>query len=165
LRESGQISLSSDDTTVDTALSESNSEETVLTPIWAPRVSNNPVVGTIFITPTNNFNSVTTEDGSTLVSVDTTSVGHEVGVDGEASFDGSVLEDVSLDRSRVRELNDGSLGSVIIFNGSTISALSEIFALNGLSTIVRSIWEAAVSDETIADEEPPENKGVPPLHP
>jgi hypothetical protein len=159
LGKSGQVSLSSDDTTVDTALAESDSEETVFTPSWAPRVGNDPVVGTIFVTPTDDLDGMTTEDRSTLVGIDTTSVGHEIRVDGETSFDGAVLEDVGLDGGGVGELNNGSLNGMVVLDGGTISALSEILALDGLSTVVRSIREAAVGDETITDDEPPGEQG------
>jgi hypothetical protein len=65
------------------------------------------------------------------------------------------LLDVGLDGGGVRELDDGSLNSMVVLDGSTISALSEVLALDGLSTVVRGIREAAVSDETIADDEIP----------
>jgi hypothetical protein len=147
--------LSSNDTTVNTALAESDSEETVFTPRSTPRVGDDPEVGAIFVTPTDDLDGMTTESRSTLVSVDTTRVGHEILVDGETSFNGAVLLDVGLDRGGVRELDDGSLNSVVVLDGSTIITLSEVLALDGLSTVVRSIREAAVSDETIADDEIP----------
>jgi len=159
LGKSGQVSLSSDDTTVDTALAESDSEETVFTPIRTPRVGNNPEVGTVFVTPTDDLDGMTTESFTALVSVDTTSVRHEVLVDSETSFNRAVLLDVGLDGGGVRELDDGSLNSVVVLNSRTISALSEVLALDGLSTVVRSIGEAAVGDETITDDEPPGEQG------
>jgi hypothetical protein len=155
----GNISLSSNDTSVDTALAESDSEETVFTPSSVPRVGNDPVVDTIFVTPTNDLDGVTTESRSGLMSVDTTSIRHEILVDGEASFNGSVLDDVGLNGSGVRELNNGSLNGVVVLEGGAISALGNILALDGLSTVVRSVGEAAVSEETIADEEPPGEQG------
>ena len=159
LGKSGQVSLSSDDTTVDTALAESDSEETVFTPIRTPRVGNNPEVGTVFVTPTDDLDGMATESFTALMSIDTTSVRHEILVDSETSFNRAVLLDVGLDGGGVRELDDGSLNSVVVLNSRTISALSEVLALDGLSTVVRSIGEAAVSDETIADEEPPGEQG------
>jgi hypothetical protein len=159
LGESAQISLSSNDTSVDTAFTESDSEETVFTPSWAPRVGDDPVVGTIFVTPTDDLDGMTTESRSTLVSIDTTSIRHEILVDGETSFDGSVLEDVGLDGGGVRELHNRSLNSVVVLDGGTISTLGEVLALDGLSTVGRSVWEAAISDETVADDEPPGEEG------
>jgi hypothetical protein len=159
LGELGNISLSSNNAGVDTALAESNSEETVFTPSWAPRVGDDPVVGTVFVTPTDDLDGVTTESRSGLMSVDTTSIGHEILVDGEASFDGSILEDVGLDGSGVRELNNGSLRGMVVLEGRAISATGNILALDGLSTVGRSIGEAAVSEETVADEEPPGEQG------
>jgi len=155
----GDISLSSNDTRVDTAFAESDSEETVFTPRSAPRVGNDPVVGTVFVTPTDDLDGVTTESRSGLMSVDTTRIRHEILVDGEASFDGSVLEDAGLDGSGIRELNNGSLSGVVVLEGRAISALGNILALDGLSAVVRSIGEAAVSEETITDEEPPGEQG------
>jgi hypothetical protein len=140
-------------------LAESDSEETVFTPRSTPRVGDDPEVGTIFVTPTDDLDGMTTESRSTSVSIDTTSVGHEILVDGETSFNGAVLLDIGLDGGGVRELDDGSLNSVVVLDGGTISALGEFLALDGLSSVVRSIREAAVSDETIADDEIPGEQG------
>jgi len=151
--------LAGDDTTVDTAFTEGDSEETVFTPSWAPRVGDDPVVGAIFVTPADDLDGVTTESSSTLVSVDTTRVGHEIRVDGEASFNGSVLDDVGLDGGGIRELNGRSLNGVVLLDGGTISTFGELLALDGVSTVIRSVGEAAVSGETIGGEEPPGEEG------
>jgi len=97
----GQVSLASNNTAVNSALTKGNSEETVFTPSSIPGVSNDPIVGAVFVTPTSDLDGVATENRSTCVSIDTTSVGNEIGVDGETGFDGAVLENVGLDGSRV----------------------------------------------------------------
>jgi len=56
-------------------------------------------------------------------------------------------------------LDYGTLGGVVVLDCGTISAFSEILALDGLSTVVRSIRKAAISDQTVADEEPPGEQG------
>jgi len=136
LHSSFDVSLTNNNTAINTALTPCNLEETVQTPSWAPRVSNKPIVGAIFITPTNDLDGMTTQSAAASMSVDTTSVVHEVLVDSESSFDRTILENVSLDGSWVRELNSGVFNTVVLLDGGTISTLSEALAGDGLSTVV-----------------------------
>eukprot|EP01015_Nassula_variabilis_P020802 TRINITY_DN3640_c0_g1_i2.p1 TRINITY_DN3640_c0_g1~~TRINITY_DN3640_c0_g1_i2.p1 ORF type:complete len:147 (+),score=83.20 TRINITY_DN3640_c0_g1_i2:66-506(+) len=50
-----------------------DSEETLLSPIITPRVSGNPIAGKIFLTPTNNLDSMQIKESTLSVAVDTTS--------------------------------------------------------------------------------------------
>jgi len=97
----GQVSFTSNNTAVNSALTKGNLEETVFTPSSVPGVSNDPIVGAVFVTPTSDLDGMATKSSSSLMSIDTTSVSHEIGVDGETGFDGAVLDNVSLDGSRV----------------------------------------------------------------
>jgi len=101
LRLLAEVRLSSDSIRVDTTLSESNSEESFLTPVFTPRVGDDPVFNTIFFTPTNNLDGVSTQKLSTSVGVDTSSVVHEIFINFESSVNRTVLHEVSLDRSGV----------------------------------------------------------------
>jgi hypothetical protein len=100
---------------------------------------------------------MSTEFTSTGVCVDTTLVIHEVLVDSHSSFNWTVLHKVSLDRSGVVERSRGL--AVVLLEGGAISAGSEILALDGLSSVVRSIGEASISDETVSADEPPGEEG------
>lgn len=149
--------MSSNTGAIDTALAPCNSEETVFTPAWAPRVGDDPVVGAVFVTPTSDLDSVTAQFTSTGVSVDTTLVIHEVLVDSHGSLNRAVLDKVGLDGSGVVEGGRGL--AVVLLEGGAILAGSEVLALEWVGTVVGFVGEAAVSDETVSADEPPGEEG------
>ena len=83
-------------------VSSSDFEESFISPSLVPAVSNQPVRSTWFNSPTNNFNSMTSQSWASSVAVNSTLVGQEIVVDGEGSFNGSVSHDFSLDFSNLR---------------------------------------------------------------
>ena len=71
-------------------------EVTLDTPGVVPGVTDLPVLNTVLFTPTDEGDSVTTETGTRLVGVDTTSIVEEVRVDGERDRERTVLEKLLL---------------------------------------------------------------------
>lgn len=79
-------------------LSSEHLEQTLLTPIFIPRVSNKPIGSVIFSTPTNNLDRVTTFIFQLRVSdINTTAISEEIGRDLERSLNRTVLQNFSLD--------------------------------------------------------------------
>jgi hypothetical protein len=156
---SANIGSTSNALSVNSDFSEGNLEESVDTPGGVPGVSNNPVVGGSFLTPTNDLDGMTTEEGSRSVLIDTTLVVHEIFVDGESSFNRAVLDNVGLDSLGIGELDDGGLGGSISGGGLSISASREGVAL-GDSSVVRSIWPAGFSDESLSGNVQPGQRWV-----
>lgn len=72
---------------VNTALIESDSEETVFSPLGAPRVGDDPVVNTI----SDDFDGMSTKLLSSGVVIDSLLVVHEIFVNGETSLNWAIL--------------------------------------------------------------------------
>jgi len=66
---------------VDAAVTHQDLEGTLVAPCVVPRVDAQPVVITVFMTPADDFDGVTTERSSTLVLVDTRLVCKEIFID------------------------------------------------------------------------------------
>ena len=85
------------DLSVDSSFTLLDLEGSFVTPGVVPGVYSEPEVFTSFGSPSDEFDGVTSESLSRLVSVYTTLVGEEIFVDSESGGDSSVLEDVRLD--------------------------------------------------------------------
>jgi len=155
LLDSAHISLTSNTTAVETALSEGNLEETIVTPLLSPGVSGDPVVDTVFLAPTDNLDGMTTKTFAGNVLIDTRLVCLEVFVDDEGSLNGSVLEETHLDGLRVRKSNSAALLGVVVNLSRAISAGLELVALDGVRTVARLIRQALFSDGTDSFKELP----------
>ena len=94
------ISFSSISVFIKHTFSEFNSEESILSPFRSPRVLGNPVFSSVFNSPSDNLDGMSSESISVGLLIDSILVVHEVLVDHESSLDGSVLEDFGLDLSR-----------------------------------------------------------------
>jgi len=81
---------------VDTAFSNLDLEGTVVSPGSVPGVNSEPVVLSVFVSPSDNFDGVTSEGVSTSVLIDSTLVSEEIFVDSESSGDGTEGLDISL---------------------------------------------------------------------
>jgi hypothetical protein len=71
-----------EDLAFNSALAMSNFEETLLTPVLAPRVSTNPILLSIFFTVADEFNGMTSKLCTSNVLVDSFLVAHEIFIDG-----------------------------------------------------------------------------------
>jgi len=91
---------------VNSALSPGNSEESTFSPAGTPGVGTEPVVDSVFLTPTEDFDGVTTSHSTGGVLINTTLVLEEVLIDGESSFHGSVVVDFGLDLGWGGSFND-----------------------------------------------------------
>ena len=81
---------------VDTGVTDLDLEGTVVSPGSVPGVNSEPVVLSVFVSPSDNFDSVTSEGVSTSVLIDSTLVGKEIFVYSEGSGDGTEGLDISL---------------------------------------------------------------------
>ncbi len=84
-------SKTSVDLVVDAAVALENLEGTVVTPWVVPWVNCKPVVLAVFSAVAEDLDGVTTSNTTELVGVDTTLVVEEVFVDGEGTFQGTVV--------------------------------------------------------------------------
>lgn len=80
------------DLAVDSAFSESDSESSVVTPGFVPRVDCDPVV----FAPSDQFDGMSSQGFSFSVSVDSRLVVHKIFVDSESSSHSSVLVNLLL---------------------------------------------------------------------
>jgi len=127
-----------------------DTEETGLTPTCIPGVGSDPESGGTFKTPTDDFDGVTTEETTGGVFVDAGLVAHEVLVDLETGFEGSIGLDVSLGISCGSERT-----SVLRFVfGPSLGVLAGASAgFDG--TGGGGVWPAGFSNQTFGDDEVP----------
>lgn len=113
-------------------------EESVVTPLVVPGVSAQPVWSTVFNSPSDDLDGMSSEGSSGGVLVDSRLVGQEILIDGEGSLDGSVGEDLLLDlfnsSNRVRALSE----VLVIVIGGVIS--SNTTSLAGWGWVLWQIW-------------------------
>jgi hypothetical protein len=74
-----------------------NFEESLGSPIFIPRVGQQPVFNSVFNTPSHQFDGVSSQEVSGFVLIDTVSVRQEVLIDGEGGFDWAVGHEFGLD--------------------------------------------------------------------
>jgi len=79
-----------------TTLTHLDLEGALITPWLIPGVYAEPVIETVFVTPTNGLDGVATKIRARLVGVDTRLVTEEVLVDKESSRDGTMSIDIGL---------------------------------------------------------------------
>jgi len=93
-------------------------EHSVHSPCDVPRVVDDPIVHVIgvIMAPANDLNGVTTKVLTTSLIVDTTSVGHEVGVNIEGAFNWTIIHDFCLDLGSGTSDLVVSLGLVLILS-------------------------------------------------
>lgn len=120
-------------------------EETIVTPILVPGVGNEPVGSTVLNTPAEKLDSVTAEVVTSDVLVDTRLVGHEILVDGEGDFHGTIDHKILLDildslgRVGLLEL----VLIILVGNGITLLALGDALG-SGLGLAARLVLALAV---------------------
>jgi len=115
-------------------------EESINSPTGSPGVGTEPVIHTVFVSPTENLDGVSSFERARDVVVDSTLVVHEVRVDSEGSLHRSVGIDLSLDLSWSGGFNNRALGALIFNIFLSILALSVEAVRN--RAISRSVWEA-----------------------
>jgi len=93
---------------VNSALSPGDSEESTFSPLGSPGVSTEPVVESVFLTPTEDLDGVSTSHSTGGVLIDSTFVLEEILIDGESSFHWSVAEDFGLDLRWGGGFDDGT---------------------------------------------------------
>lgn len=125
------------------ALVHAHPEVTIKTPASSPRVGNNPVWSRSLLTPTNNFDSVTTELSTSGMNINTRFIIHEIRVDGESSLDWTVGIDFLLDRGFISE---SAVALSMIFCPSTRTSTWG-FASTRISTS-RGVWITSIRDDT-----------------
>lgn len=119
---------SSNDLRFNTAfvLSSEDLEGTLVTPRFVPRVNDSPVRSSVFDTPTNHLDGMTTESLSGNVLVDTSLVGKEIFIDSQSNFDGSIGHDF------------GHNSILILSNAVSLRTLVDILGINvGRTSIAR----------------------------
>jgi len=146
---------------VDTSFTHLDLEGTLITPGVVPGVNAEPVVDTIFVTPTDGLDGVATESRTRLVSVDTALIGKEVLIDGESSSDGTMLVDIRLDgidtSETIRRGSEVLVASVIDGGVGLAGALALGFDLNdviaatkaGSGDVVSALGHGVVEAEFI----------------
>lgn len=155
----GNIGLTGNTARVDTTATDEDSEVTCLTPVRTPRVGDGPVFFTVFFTPSDDLNGVTTEETTGSVSVDSTLVGHEIFVNLEGTLDRTVGHKLSLHGvdAHVPSGREG-LGEVVLLGG-TILASAQLTASRDVNTVTRDVRLAIKSgDTTVLKRSPGEGK-------
>jgi hypothetical protein len=132
--------------TVDTTLSELDLEETLQSPISAPRVGNKPIIHALLITPANNLDSVSTlKSGILALHVDTTRVVEEVIIDLHTSINRAVGEEFGLDGGGILELLGGEeLSGILGDLGAILAGPGFDATSGGLSSLTRGVWAPAI---------------------
>ena len=92
-----QLRKTTNDITFNSALTHLDTEESILTPVLVPAVSNLPVLNTIFHTPTHQLHSMTSQSLASNLLVDSTLVSHEILVNVKGHLHRSVRHQLSLD--------------------------------------------------------------------
>jgi hypothetical protein len=146
--------LGSEGTGIDSTLSEGDSEESALSPSGVPRVSADPVLDSVLLSPSDELDGVSSEEVTLEVLVDSALVGHEILIDVETSLDGSVGEDFELDGLRVGVLARRSLLDEVLGGGLSILALLELTAVR-LVSLDALVGPARFSDKTVSFHELP----------
>lgn len=95
-------------------LSSDDLEESLVSPIFVPGVSDKPVWGSVFSSPSEHLDGVSSEHGSGGVLVDSALVAEEIFIDVESDFDGSVGHDFGLDGLDGGSDGVGRLGEVLV---------------------------------------------------
>jgi len=139
------MGLARDGIRVDSTLAEGDQEVAVKTPFRTPGVGDDPVVGSVFVAPTDDLDSVTAQQFTTLVSVDTILVVHEIFIDLHTSVNGTEFHDVGLNGLRVGQDSDSASLSVVLLEGVTVFALADA---RGDGTVSGDIGEAGVFNNT-----------------
>jgi len=141
------LSHTSDTLLLETALVHSHPEVTVETPTGTPRVSDDPVRSGSSLSPTDNFDGVTTELTTSSVDVDTRMIRHEVRVDDETGLDWTVGVNLLFDCG---DISEGAVSLSVVFLPGTRSG-----ARSSAGTSVtrsRGVWVASVRDDTSSSE-------------
>jgi len=149
----GEIRGAREDLVFNAAVTLLDLEESLHSPASSPRVSAEPVGGSVLSTETEDLDGVTTSNTSGDVVIDTRAVGEEVFVDGEGTFNGTVLVDLRLDLINTLRLSDGA--------GNTLELLGEVFTVSALGGTsggearASSVREASIGGDTVVLEEFP----------
>ena len=77
-------------------LSSKNFEESFFSPIFVPWVGNKPVRSSVFNTPSDDFDGMSSQRASTNMMIDTWFIGKEIAVNAESSFNWTVSHDFGL---------------------------------------------------------------------
>jgi hypothetical protein len=86
---------------VDSTLTVRDVEVPLEAPVWSPAVCNNPVVDTALAAPSDDLHGMAAKCTAGDVLIYSALVVHEVLVDCEPGFDGSVVDDGELDCVRI----------------------------------------------------------------
>ena len=81
---------------VDTRITNLDLEGTVVSPGSIPGVNSEPVVLSVLVSPSDNFDGVTSKGVSSSMLVDSTLVGEKIFVYSESSSDGTVSLNINL---------------------------------------------------------------------
>lgn len=121
-------------------------EETFHSPWWAPWVSAEPVGSTVLNTVSEDLDGVTTSNIWGGWWVDTWLVVEEVSVDGESTFDWTVLNDFRLDLFNTLGLSDW-----VFFAGESLNCWSILAGFGAFWswTGASFVWDARIEGSTV----------------
>jgi len=111
----------SDDAVLNAALvlTPEHPEETVISPVGVPRVSDNPIGCAAVNAPTKDLDGVSTNVLASGVAIDARLVGEEILINIEGSLDGSILHDFSLDlRNAANRVGRFALVAILRIGGA-----------------------------------------------